>query len=175
MAEAPRLTRGERGPVGDRGPLGPDGPRGYEGHPGETGATGQVGHVDIPTSVWWKLIVLPVAAAFIVAAVMSFLTTKIVSGHVRQAAYAAQVRGCDRGVLDRVSDIRALYASQHSNFVVSTDMALTAKTRHARREEANQQLDAVWDKESRVPRRYRITRQGKKLPQFDCARLFPKP
>lgn len=77
-------------------------------------------------------------------------------------------RACERGVENNRVSIGESWAAYNSNTAVSTDPALTALTRRSRKREAAANLRAVHSREERVPRKFRVTPEGRKLDEFDC-------
>lgn len=134
-----------------------------------------MGTVDLPPAFWRNLAVSCGIVAFIVAGVMSMLTSRMVGEDSRRGIYDAQVKGCERAITDRIAHRDESFAAWKANLAVSMDKQMTSIVRRARRKQAAENEQAIRSYETRIPKADRITEFGRLQPDFVCADLYPKP
>ena len=82
------------------------------------------------------------------------------------------IDGCNRNVRDRRVHRNESLANKVGNQTVANDPAQPPRTRAARAAQARANMRSVLSYEARMPRKYRRTSAGKKLPEFTCESAF---
>jgi hypothetical protein len=93
----------------------------------------------------------------------------------RKADRQSRVDGCERGISDRVVHRDIALAAERGDRAVSEDPGQPARTRLARRDQADEEMRGAIAYESRMPRALRRTKAGRALDEYSCDRVVPAP